>query len=237
MIAPCVNVLQHLSRMMHNILGSDQGTKHELLNLKDDIQDLMRGLSNHGVYTLNIGCTLNDDDLPVKDIITIVLQQLTDNSQNPLDKYNEAFKQLQAQRRLQAIISEGAPDPGEEPIESGFVCDTTATPFVQPPVQLPAPTLPSVLAPGEEGYESGEEQEEEDDVGEGEEGMDDTEKEEPTLHRETAMDVSLDMDADDYPEGVDDEGGDNSDEEEGDGFGLGEGIWHSDDKLDMNVAL
>jgi hypothetical protein len=34
MIVPCVDVLWHLSRMMHNILGSDQGTKHEPPNLK-----------------------------------------------------------------------------------------------------------------------------------------------------------------------------------------------------------
>ena len=43
-------------------------------------------------------------------------------------------------------------------------------------------------------------------MGEGEEGMDDTEEEEPTLCRETAVDVSLDMDADDYPDEDDDEG-------------------------------
>jgi hypothetical protein len=230
MIAPCVDVLRHLSRMMHNILGSDQGTKHEPPNLKNDIQDLMRSLTDHGVYTLNVGRTLDDDDPPVKDVITTGLQQLTDNSPNPLDEYNEAFKQLQARRRLRAVVGEAVPNPEEEPIESMFINNTT------PPLAtgLPMATPSSVSAPGDEGYESGEE-EEDDDVGEGEEGMDDTEEAEPTLRRETAEDVSLDMVADGYPDEDADEGGDDSDSD--DAFGLGEGIWHGDEEIDMNIVL
>jgi hypothetical protein len=37
---------------------------------------------------------------------------------NPLDKYNEAFKQLQLERRLQVIVGAAAPNPEEEPIKS-----------------------------------------------------------------------------------------------------------------------
>ena len=51
------------------------------------------------------------------------LQQLTDNSPNPLDKYNKTFKQLQ--RRLWVIVGAAAPNPEEEPTESMFIKNTT----------------------------------------------------------------------------------------------------------------
>ena len=61
-----------------------------------------------------------------------------------------------------------------------------------------------ICDPSNKGFESGEEVEE-DDVAEAEECMDDSAGLVPTLRMETAADVSLDMDADDYlpEEGVD----------------------------------
>ena len=213
---------------MHNILGSDQGVKHEPPNLKNDICDLMRSLDDHGVYTLKVGRKLDEDDLPVTDIITTGLQQLIDNSQNPIDEYNEAFQQLQVRRKLWAIVGENTPDPGNKPMPThtqDLPIATTCTP------QGATPSPPTMTPdPSNGGFESGEE-DEDDDVGEAGECMDDLEESEPTLSRETAEDVSLDMDADDYPweEGVDSD----SDDE---GTFVPGGL-DGDDEIDMNIAL
>jgi hypothetical protein len=227
MISPCIDVLHHLSKMMHNILGSDQGVKHEPANLKNDIHDLMRSLNDHDVYTLKVGRKLDDDDLPVTDIITTGLQQLTDSAHNPIDEYNQAFQQLQARRKLRAIIGESAPN-------SGNAIPTSlrdSPPILQYTTPSPATALSDT---GDDGFESGEE-DDDDDVGEVEEYMDDMGDSEPTLHRETAEDVSLDMDADDYPqEDHDGDEGPDSDLEDDDSFDL-EGL-DGDNEVDMNIA-
>ena len=97
------------------------------------------------------------------------------------------------------------------------MCPTRCYPF--------SPTI--IPDPSNEGFESGDE-DEEDDVGEAEECMDDAEESEPTLHRETAEDVSLDMDADDYlwEEGVDSDSNSTF---------VPEGL-DGDDKINMNIA-
>jgi len=60
----------------------------------------MQSLKDHNVYVLKKGHTLDDDDPPVTDIITLGLQQLTDSSKKPLDEYNDAFRQLQTRQKL-----------------------------------------------------------------------------------------------------------------------------------------
>ncbi|KAJ7855701.1 hypothetical protein B0H13DRAFT_2357727 [Mycena leptocephala] len=47
MIAPCISVLRCLSTTIHQVLGSDQGTKHEPADLKEDIALLMASLAEH----------------------------------------------------------------------------------------------------------------------------------------------------------------------------------------------
>ena len=93
MIAPCVDVLCHLSS---KLLGSDQDTTHEPTNLAEDIADLMVSLDGHNVYTLNKGHWLNNDDLPVTNIITTELQILADTNKGLINNYNKTFCQLQA---------------------------------------------------------------------------------------------------------------------------------------------
>jgi hypothetical protein len=84
--------------------------------------------------------------------------------------------------------------------------------------------------------EDHEESEPEDsDKGQGETAqvMEDDEEDEPFLQRETASDVALDMDVEDYPE--DQEASEDSDDE-GDGrFGAGE--WNADDKIDLEIIF
>ncbi|KAJ6521414.1 hypothetical protein B0H10DRAFT_2206174 [Mycena sp. CBHHK59/15] len=52
MVAPCVTALRHLSTSITQILGSDQGTKHEPANLTTDIHLLMKSLAEHSVYQI-----------------------------------------------------------------------------------------------------------------------------------------------------------------------------------------
>ncbi|ESK80989.1 hypothetical protein Moror_7622 [Moniliophthora roreri MCA 2997] len=63
MIAPCVPVLRHLTRMMKGALGIDIGTKHTAPDLRSDIQALMKSLDENNVYRINQNqLTLEDDD-------------------------------------------------------------------------------------------------------------------------------------------------------------------------------
>lgn len=55
MVAPCVEVLRHLSKVMLALLGSNLGTQHASTNLSRDIPALMSSLSDHEVYVLKQG--------------------------------------------------------------------------------------------------------------------------------------------------------------------------------------
>lgn len=44
MVAPCVEVLHHLANMMNGLLGTDLDTRHEPVDLSNDIPELMRSL-------------------------------------------------------------------------------------------------------------------------------------------------------------------------------------------------
>jgi hypothetical protein len=85
MIAPCVDMLCHLSSTMKKLLGLDQGTAHKPANLAEDIADLMVTLDKYNVYTLNKGHQLEDDNLPVTNIITVGFQILADTNKGPID--------------------------------------------------------------------------------------------------------------------------------------------------------
>ena len=47
---------------------------------------------------------LDEDDEPVKDVITLGLQNLIEGNKNPLSDYNEAFRNLQARRRMKPVV-------------------------------------------------------------------------------------------------------------------------------------
>ncbi|KAF8867617.1 hypothetical protein BD779DRAFT_1402297, partial [Infundibulicybe gibba] len=101
LVGPIVNALRHLANGLHESLGADQGTRHSPPDLKNDIHTLVKSLDEHNVYRVQKGRHLDSDDLPVKDIISIGLQNLTDSAKNPLAEYNEAFLRLQQRRRMQ----------------------------------------------------------------------------------------------------------------------------------------
>jgi hypothetical protein len=103
MVSPIINVLHRLANKLRDSLGSDQGTNHAIPDLSADIHALMDSLKEHKVYKLVNGQLLNSDDPPVKDVISIRLQQLTDSAKNLLTDYNKAFAQLQQRRRMRPI--------------------------------------------------------------------------------------------------------------------------------------
>jgi hypothetical protein len=47
---------------------------------------------------------LDDDNEPIKDVIAVGLQNLVEGNKNPLSDYNEAFRNLQAQRQKKPAI-------------------------------------------------------------------------------------------------------------------------------------
>ncbi|KAF8139304.1 hypothetical protein K438DRAFT_1785823 [Mycena galopus ATCC 62051] len=49
-VSPCISVLHCLSKMITKVLNSDQGTKHQPADLKNDIALLMAILRKHDVY-------------------------------------------------------------------------------------------------------------------------------------------------------------------------------------------
>ncbi|EGO26218.1 hypothetical protein SERLADRAFT_367811 [Serpula lacrymans var. lacrymans S7.9] len=191
MVAPCVNILQHLSQTMSSLLGTKQGLTHEPLDLTRDIPVLMSSLMDHEVYSIKHGRQLDEGDLPVPDVITIGLQQLTDATNNPIEEYNKVIKRLQARRQLQPVIGPGSAQP-----MSAQVADTEAT---TTPVMNDLPGESStVVTEGIAGDEDTdmEEEEEEEEEGDFEHSAREDEREE-TLTLEGPEDILLDMDTED----------------------------------------
>ncbi|KAJ7762332.1 hypothetical protein DFH07DRAFT_867516 [Mycena maculata] len=183
MVAPCVTALRHLSTSIINILGSDQGTKHEPADLSTDIKLLMKSLAENNVYEVKGRVFAEGDGTPTPDVITLGIQQLSDSSSNPLSEYNAAFLKLQARRRLVPLTLPSLPT---APL---MHIDASATPDLSP--------APSVHDDGSDC-----DSDFEDDIAFDEDLLTAFERvmdevDEPTLTRNTAADVALDMDGGD----------------------------------------
>ncbi|EJD46862.1 hypothetical protein AURDEDRAFT_62846, partial [Auricularia subglabra TFB-10046 SS5] len=126
MIAPCIEVLRGVANHMHETLGSYQGRKHTVPNLSRDINELMKALSAHSVYTLDRQRKyVGEDTEPVVDLLTQGLKQMTYGSNPTLKEYNTWFRTLQARSRVKPL------QPYEERIRKmGAVAEPTqgATP-------------------------------------------------------------------------------------------------------------
>jgi hypothetical protein len=199
MVAPCVTALRHLSTSIINILGSDQGTKHAPTNLSADIELLMGSLAEHEVYEIKGRVFADGDGSPTPDVITDGIQQITDNTSNPLTEYNAALLKLQARRRLRPLVSTWSDVPESTP---------EATSSVPPPLPSdpPGSSVPFVLSPADvemsdvddetsENGSHGSVDPDEELLTAFERTMD--EVDEPTLTRDNADDVALDMDGGD----------------------------------------
>ena len=99
-----MDVLRKLAKSFNDILGSDQGTRHAPADLTKDIHTLMDSLHENEVYHIKKGCTLDDDDGPVKDVITAGLESLCDGTKNPISEYNNIFTRLQTCCKMKPVI-------------------------------------------------------------------------------------------------------------------------------------
>ena len=103
MVSPCVEVLRQLDRTFNSVLGADQGTRHAPPDLTNDIQALISSLEEHSVYKIIPGRVLTGENEPVKDVVAVGLQNLTEGAKNPLSEYNTAFRRLQIRRRMTPV--------------------------------------------------------------------------------------------------------------------------------------
>ncbi|KAJ7832749.1 hypothetical protein B0H14DRAFT_3711869 [Mycena olivaceomarginata] len=217
MVAPCVTALRHLSTSIINILGSEQGTKHAPADLATDIDLLMRSLTEHDVYQVKGRVFAEGDGSPTPDIITVGIQQITDSTSNPLTEYNTAFLKLQARCRLRPLVSNWSDMPASESAAGDTPTDTLPPsshplPGLAPPSHLPPSPAPiATLLHDVEMHDANDADKA------SENGSDDSsdfgpdpdadllvgfeqtidEPDEPTLTRDNADDVALDMDGGD----------------------------------------
>ena len=80
MVSPCVNVLCNLAGQMNDDLGTCQGRKHSTPDMKKDIDILMASLAKLEVYMEKDSHTLDPDEMPVPDTISVGLADLVDGT-------------------------------------------------------------------------------------------------------------------------------------------------------------
>ena len=78
MISPCIDILRQLATQIHSDLGLRQGRKHSPLDLTRDIQELMRSLQKHSVYTIEDGHIISIEKLCVPNTISQELWSLAE---------------------------------------------------------------------------------------------------------------------------------------------------------------
>lgn len=125
-----MDILRRLAKNFNNVLGADQGTRHAPPDLTEDIRTLMESLDENKVYRVQEGRILDKDDPPIKDIISIGLQNLTDGAKNPLNDYNEAFRRLQLRRHMKPVVED--PDPQLPNPSTGLPEPPTMGPIISP---------------------------------------------------------------------------------------------------------
>ncbi|KAJ7795220.1 hypothetical protein B0H14DRAFT_3555239 [Mycena olivaceomarginata] len=187
MISPCISVLRRLSTTIRQVLGSDQGVKHQPADLKEDISMLMASLAEHEVYQLKGRVFAEGDGSPTPDVIAVV-------------EYNKTFKQLQSRLRVRPLVGSWPESDSAAPSAPAPTPDVPRT-IIAPRQEIPPPDFDDLASESSA-----------DDP----EDMETAEDDEPTLTRNTAADVALDMDGADGDEDdfyVDDGAIDNSDDD------------------------
>ena len=66
----------------------------------------MDSLHENEVYHIKKGRTLDDDDGPVKDVITAGLESLCEGTKNPISEYNNIFTRLQTRRKMKPVLQD-----------------------------------------------------------------------------------------------------------------------------------
>ncbi|KAH9840190.1 uncharacterized protein C8Q71DRAFT_746208 [Rhodofomes roseus] len=104
MISPCINSLRHLVTSMNDALGSRLGTTHAAPDLRRDIEELRRSLTDANVYKVTPGRTIDGDKAVVPNVITSGVTQLA----GPLREYNAMFARMKKRRRRTSPLVGGA---------------------------------------------------------------------------------------------------------------------------------
>ena len=99
-----MDVLRRLSTKINPELGTEQGSKHTIPDLRKDIEILMTVLKEHDVYQVVHGRAVDTQDRAVQDVISVELAQLSHgNATNPIGEFNEQFERLCDRRKLVAV--------------------------------------------------------------------------------------------------------------------------------------
>jgi hypothetical protein len=219
MVSPCVDVLRNLTSRMNDDLGARQGKKHSTPDLRKDIDILMASLAKLDVYVEKEGRTLDPDEMPVPDAISVGLADLAHGS--ALTDFNTQFERNRERRRLlpiSALLKHLEKPESSAPSSPLPTTPSTAIPHAVPSpapsrtTQTSSPISPTLIATVSEQHvelpnvsdssDSNSDQggpAEEDDI-----TADDFKP--PSFSLETEADVAMDMDSvmeyfedDDYP--------------------------------------
>ncbi|KAG6913759.1 hypothetical protein DXG01_004464 [Tephrocybe rancida] len=186
LVSPCVDILRHLAGLIHEELGTAQGSRHTIPDLEKDLNTLMDSLKEHDVYIKKEGHVLDARNSPAGDVISEGLAALSQGSgTTPLADFNHLVGHLQSRRRLNPVLTGSLSHIG-----SSIVLDNMD--FSQ---DLPADT-----------ESNGDEDEEEEEIDE------DLFADSPTLMRLDEEDVALEMDEWDLDGQSDEEMSDEEDE-------------------------
>ena len=123
MISPCVDILRQLTTQINHDLGSRQGSKHASPDLSRDINELMKSLREHRVYTVERGRVIEGEKALVPNLVSSGLRALP----KPLREYNSTFLKLQARRRMTPLIGTPAARQREQSLQIGIHSQTSAT--------------------------------------------------------------------------------------------------------------
>lgn len=104
MVSPCIDLLRRLATQINHDLGSHQGSKHTSPDLTLDIEELMKSLADHHVYTVEPGRIIDDDsDNPcVPNAVGLGWTQLA----GPLADFNNQLRRLQARCRMKPLVGQ-----------------------------------------------------------------------------------------------------------------------------------
>lgn len=112
MISPCIDILRHLARKVHNELGSHQGAKHTSPDLQRDIERLMQSLLDRDVYRIEQGRVVDvSDDGEESDssqygAVVNCITEGYNRLAEPLREFNHAFRRLQERCRAQPLVGQ-----------------------------------------------------------------------------------------------------------------------------------
>jgi hypothetical protein len=106
MISPCVHILRQITTTINSMLGSYQGSKHKSPKLHADLRVLMESLRDHCVYEYKEGRTLDDDDTPTPNTISLGLEKL----KPAIEEYNNAFLARQLRYSQTPVIDRPSED-------------------------------------------------------------------------------------------------------------------------------